>query len=256
MQRRGLLKSLALLPFAPAAATAGTVSNTNTSAALPAVKIRKVSAIATAPEGIELVVVKVETDQDGLYGLGCATFRQRAHAVVAAVNQYLDDFCRGKDAHNIEDIWQTAYVSSYWRNGPVLNNALSGLDQALWDIKGKVTGLPVYQLLGGKCRFAVDTYTHASGPTPEAVLEQVQKFVGQGFRHGRIQLGGSGSTHLTAQPDYKRTTLEHPKITRSIRRHTSAAPLPSSTLCGKKSAMTWNCSTTFTSGFSLWMPST
>lgn len=205
MQRRNLLKSLALLPFAPAAAAAGTTAAT--SAALPAVKIRKVSAIATAPDGIELVVVKVETDQDGLYGLGCATFRQRAHAVVTAVNQYLDDFCRGKDAHNIEDIWQTAYVSSYWRNGPVLNNALSGLDQALWDIKGKLLGVPVYQLLGGKCRFAVDTYTHASGPTPEAVLEQVQKFVSQGFRHVRIQLGGYGSTHLTTEPDYKKNNF-------------------------------------------------
>jgi len=211
MQRRNLLKGLALLPFASTVAAADTVSggrmNSNTMATLPAAKIRKVSAIATAPDGIELIVVRVETDQPGLYGLGCATFRQRAHAVVAAINEYLDDFCRGKDVHNIEDLWQTAYVSSYWRNGPVLNNALSGLDQALWDIKGKLAGMPVYQLLGGKCRFAVDTYTHASGPTPESVLEQVQNYISQGFRHVRIQLGGYGSTHLTTNPDYKKNNF-------------------------------------------------
>ena len=166
-------------------------------------KIRKVKAIATCPEGIELIVVKVETDEPGLYGLGCATFRQRAHSVVVAIDKYLDDFCRGKSVHNIEDIWQTAYVSSYWRNGPVLNNALSGLDQALWDIKGKIAGMPVYQLLGGKCRFAVDTYAHGGGRTPEEAAESVQRFMEQGYRHVRIQLGGYGSTHLAIAEDYK-----------------------------------------------------
>ena len=99
------------------------------------IKIKSVKAITTCPHGIELIVVKVETTEPGLYGLGCATFRQRARPVVSAINDYLNDFCVGKDADNIEDIWQTTYVSSYWRNGPVLNNALSGLDQALWDIK-------------------------------------------------------------------------------------------------------------------------
>ena len=110
------------------------------------VKITKVRAILTAPYRTNLVIVKVETDQAGLYGVGCATFTQRAHTVVSAINKYLDDFCRGKNVAEIEGIWQTAYVSSYWRNGPVLNNALSGLDQALWDIKGKMAGMPVYDL--------------------------------------------------------------------------------------------------------------
>jgi mannonate dehydratase len=170
----------------------------------PPVKIRSVKAIATAPEGSNLVVVKVETTEPGLYGLGCATFTQRAVAVVAAIDSYLNDFCAGKDVDNIEDMWQSCYVSSYWRNGPVLNNALSGLDEALWDIKGKRAKMPLYQLLGGKSRFAVDCYAHASGNTPEEVAESVQKYMAQGFRHVRIQQGGYGGTGtLTQKPDFK-----------------------------------------------------
>ena len=167
------------------------------------VKITKVRPILTAPYGINLVVVKVETDQPGLYGLGCATFTQRAHTVVAAVKDYLDPFFKGKRVNTIEDNWQMAYQSSYWRNGPVLNNALSGVDQALWDIKGKMAGMPVYELLGGKTRFAVDAYCHASGKTPEEVMDSVEKFKSMGYRNIRIQLGGYGSTHLSENPPFK-----------------------------------------------------
>ena len=86
---------------------------------LPPVKIKSVKAIATAPQGSNLIVVKVETTEPGLYGLGCATFTQRAFAVVTAINSYLNDFCTGRDVDQIEDMWHAAYVSSYWRNGPV-----------------------------------------------------------------------------------------------------------------------------------------
>jgi mannonate dehydratase len=171
---------------------------------LAPVKIKNVKAIATAPAGSNLIVVKVETTEPGLYGLGCATFTQRAEAVITGINSYLNDFCKGKDVDNIEDMWQGAYVSSYWRNGPVLNNGLSGIDQALWDIKGKRAGMPVYQLLGGKSRFAVPCYTHATGRTPEEVASNAQKFIDQGFRHVRIQLGGYGSVGtLGSSPDFK-----------------------------------------------------
>ena len=172
---------------------------------LAPVKIKSVKAIATAPEGINLIVVKVETSEPGLYGLGCATFTQRAEVVVTAINSYLNDFCLGKDVDNIEDIWHGAYVSSYWRNGGVLNNAMSGLDQALWDIKGKRAGMPVYQLLGGKARFAVQCYTHASGKTPEEVVTDVQKYMAQGYRHIRIQQGAYGGVGtLGNDPDFKK----------------------------------------------------
>ena len=166
------------------------------------IKIKNVKAIATAPDGINLIVVKVETTEPGLYGLGCATFTQRAVSVVATINSYLNEFCVGKDVDNIEDMWNSFYVSSYWRNGPVLNNVISGLDEALWDIKGKRAGMPVYQLLGGKSRFAVDCYAHANGNSPEEVAEDVKKYMGQGFRHIRVQQGGYGLTGVAQKPDF------------------------------------------------------
>ena len=167
-------------------------------------KITRVRPILTAPQGIRLVVVKVETSEPGLYGLGCGTFQQRPLTVKTAVEEYLDPFCRGRDADNIEDIWQTAYTSSYWRNGPVLNNAMSGVDMALWDIKGKRAGMPVYQLLGGKCRFAVDCYTHSSGRDLKELEDSVaQNKENAGSAIFRIQVGGYGSPHLSAQPDFK-----------------------------------------------------
>ena len=175
---------------------------------LPPIKIKDVKAIGvkSSPDGrgSNLVVVKVETTEPGLYGLGCATFTQRADAVLTAIEKYMPDFCIGRDADNIEDMWQAFYVSSYWRNGPVLNNALSGLDQALWDIKGKRANMPVYQLLGGKCRFAVDTYTSVSGATPEEVADRVLQQMEAGQRHVRIQLGAYGGVGtLGGEPPFR-----------------------------------------------------
>jgi mannonate dehydratase len=98
--------------------------------------------IETAPQNVRLTVVKITTDQAGLYGYGCATFTQRADLVKPAVDRYLKPLLVGKTTDRIEDIWQTMYFSSYGRNGPVLNNAISGVDQALWDIKGRQAGMP------------------------------------------------------------------------------------------------------------------
>ena len=155
-------------------------------------KITKVRAIVTAPEGQALVVVKVETDQPGLYGLGCATYTQRYTLVAKAVDDYLDKLLVGRDPANIEDIWQLCYQNPYWRNGPVLNNALSGVDQALWDIKGKAANMPVYSLLGGKCREAAMVYRHADGRDHQEVLDNALKYQAEGFLAVRLQMGGYG----------------------------------------------------------------
>src|SRR5438270_10499506 len=185
MNRRNFFKHLS--QGAAVAGLAGANTNSLSAAASSSaasgstpLKITRVKAILTAPARIRLCVVKVETSEPGLYGYGCATFTQRIRTVVTAVEQYLDPFLRGKDPDNIEDLWQAMYQSSYWRNGPVLMNALSGVDAALWDIKGKRAGMPLYQLLGGKCRTGVPVYRHAAGKTPEAVVEAAHRFMSDG----------------------------------------------------------------------------
>jgi mannonate dehydratase len=166
---------------------------------MPSPKITDVSVIECAPQGVRLTVVKVTTDQAGLYGYGCATFTQRADLIKPAVEKYLRPLLIGKPADRIEDTWQMCYDSSYWKNGPVENNAISGVDQALWDIKGKMAGMPVYQLLGGKAREAIDTYGHASGNEISECIDSAKKYIAQGFRHVRIQVGVPGQAGYGAR---------------------------------------------------------
>lgn len=165
---------------------------------LPAPKIKDITVIECQPAGARLTVVKITTDQDGLYGYGCATFTQRADLVRPAVEKYLKPFLLGKSTDRIEDIWQSCYDSSYWKNGPVLNNALSGVDQALWDIKGRQAKMPVYQLAGGKCREAVDVYAHADGPDFPDVVRAAKEYMTQGFRNVRVQVGILGLAGYSA----------------------------------------------------------
>jgi len=167
------------------------------------VKIERVRAICTAPEGIALVVVKIETNQPGLYGLGCATYTQRFLTVAHAIENYMEPLLKGKEVSNIEDIWQMAMVSPYWRNSPVLNNALSGVDMALWDIKGKLANMPLYDLWGGKVREAARVYRHADGGSLEEVGDRVQAYMEQGVQVIRLQYGGYGgrNVELPARPD-------------------------------------------------------
>lgn len=154
------------------------------------IKIRDVRAILTAPAGINLIVVKVETNEPELYGLGCATFAYREKAVACIVEDYLKPLLVGRNAANIEDLWHLMNNNSYWRNGPITNNAISGVDMALWDIKGKMAGMPVYDLLGGKSREGVAVYRHADGRTLDEVVENVNKYIEQKVGHVRIQWGG------------------------------------------------------------------
>ncbi|MCY3871529.1 MAG: starvation-sensing protein RspA, partial [Gemmatimonadetes bacterium] len=106
------------------------------------VTIKDVKTIVTQPAGSRLVIVKVITSEPGLYGLGCATFTQRFHAVRTAIEKHLKPFVMGRDVDRIEEIWQMSMVNGYWRTGPVLNNAISGVGQARRDNKRQPAGTP------------------------------------------------------------------------------------------------------------------
>jgi mannonate dehydratase len=153
--------------------------------------IKEIRCLRTRANG-SWVIVKVITDQPGLYGIGSATDHYHAQTVVAAIEEGLGPRLIGRKAGNLEDNWQAAFTSAYWRNGSILNTALGGIDMALWDIQGKEAGLPVYRLLGGPCRAAVPCYAHAGGNDLAALEEDVRRYLEEGYPVIRCQLGPYG----------------------------------------------------------------
>src|SRR6201994_2241177 len=153
-------------------------------------KIVSAKVIITCP-GRNFVTLKLTTS-DGVTGLGDATLNGRELAVASYLTDHVISCLIGRDAHNIEDTWQYLYRGAYWRRGPVTMAAIAAVDTALWDIKGKVAGLPVYELLGGRCRAGVTVYGHANGETVSDVLAAVGRYVDLGYDAVRVQCGIPG----------------------------------------------------------------
>ena len=152
--------------------------------------IRSARVIVTCP-GRNFVTVKILTDQ-GVYGIGDATLNGREMAVVSYLEDHVIPCLVGRDAHRIEDIWQYLYRGAYWRRGPVTMSAIAAVDMALWDIKAKAAGLPLYQLLGGACRDAMLVYGHANGDSIADTIEVAHSYQAMGYKAIRLQCGVPG----------------------------------------------------------------
>jgi mannonate dehydratase len=153
-------------------------------------KITAIRVIVCSP-GRNFVTVKVMTDQ-GLHGIGDGTVNGREKAVVAYLEDHVIPCLIGRDAGQIEDIWQYLYRGAYWRRGPITMAAISAIDMALWDIKAKAAGMPLYQLLGGASRREVLCYSHAQGRSIEEAVEAVLEKREAGYRAIRVQVGIPG----------------------------------------------------------------
>lgn len=165
-------------------------------------KIVNARVIVTCP-GRNFVTLKIECD-DGTTGVGDATLNGRELSVASYLTDHVIPCLIGRDAHRIEDIWQYLYKGAYWRRGPVTMTAIAAVDMALWDIKGKLAGLPVYQLLGGASREGVMVYGHANGTTIEDTIEAALDYQRQGYKAIRIQCGvpGMPSTYGVSKDRY------------------------------------------------------
>lgn len=153
-------------------------------------KIIDIKVIVASP-GRNFVTVKIVTDE-GLYGIGDATVNGREKAVVAYLDEHVIPTLIGRDPARIEDIWQYLYRGAHWRRGPITMAAISGIDMALWDIKAKAAGMPLYQLLGGASRSNVLCYTHAQGMTIDEAVDAVLEKQQAGYPAIRVQVGIPG----------------------------------------------------------------
>lgn len=142
----------------------------------------------------------MDTSEPGLYGLGCGTFAYRHLAVKSIVEEYLKPLLIGRDAEAIEELWQLMNQNGYWINGPIENNAISGVDMALWDIKWKFANILLYQLFGGKIREAVVVCRHADGNILDELCANIHKYVDLGVKTIRVQCGGYGGGGYSSAP--------------------------------------------------------
>ena len=189
-------------------------------------KITAAKVIVCCP-GRNFVTLKIETDE-GLTGIGDATLNGRELAVASYLTDHVIPCLIGRDPHQIEDIWQYLYKGAYWRRGPVTMSAIAGVDTALWDIKAKAAGMPLYQLLGGKSRTGVMVYGHANGQDIEQTVDEVLRYREMGYRAIRAQSGvpglekvyGVGRGSMFYEPADASLPSEHDWSTEKYLRHT------------------------------------
>jgi mannonate dehydratase len=162
------------------------------SGGLPPLKITDVKAILTRVGNANMVNAKIYTSEAGLYGIGCGTHAERPTIVASTIDQYLKPLLIGRNADEIEKIWQELWVAPYWRASVDANNAMSAIDGALWDILGKRCGLPVYDLLGGKVRNGLTMLADIQARTPQAMDDQIRQMMQDGYSNFRIYVGGGG----------------------------------------------------------------
>ncbi|MFZ8995304.1 MAG: bifunctional D-altronate/D-mannonate dehydratase, partial [bacterium] len=143
-------------------------------------KITEARVIVTCP-GRNFVTLKIVTDE-GIYGLGDATLNGRELSVVSYLQDHVAPCLIGRDPQQIEDIWQYLYRGAYWRRGPVTMTAIAAVDTALWDLKGKIANLPLYQLLGGRSRTGVLVYGHANGADLSSTIDEVGRYREMGYK--------------------------------------------------------------------------
>src|SRR3954451_13447322 len=190
MQRRDILRGLLAAPVMTVAAQQQQAARTK---GLPPLTIKDVKVITTSGgRNYRWVFLKIITSEPGLYGIGSANDNYQTQSVIAALEKHMKPFLIGKDPDRIEDLWQSANLKTYWRSGPVNNKAVAAMDEALWDIKGKRAGMPVYEMLGGRAHDAVACYDHVSARNKEQAAEVVAKSMETGFRHIRLQYGEGG----------------------------------------------------------------
>ncbi|WP_203581812.1 D-mannonate dehydratase ManD [Microbacterium hibisci] len=176
-------------------------------------RIRSAEVLVASPSR-NFVTLRLTTE-DGIVGLGDATLNGRELAVASYLRDHVAPLLIGRDAHRIEDTWQLLYRSAYWRRGPVTMSAIAAVDMALWDIKGKLTGLPVYQLLGGASRTGALVYAHASGADLDDLADSVHARIEEGYKAIRLQVAipgmGGGYGISSARASGGRYTYEPAK---------------------------------------------
>ncbi len=189
-------------------------------------KITAARVIVCCP-GRNFVTLKIETDQ-GLTGIGDATLNGRELAVASYLSEHVIPCLIGRDAQQIEDIWQYLYRGAYWRRGPVTMSAIAAVDTALWDLKAQAAGMPLYQLLGGRSRTGVMVYGHANGADIEQAVDEAQRYAEMGYRAIRVQSGvpglkqsyGVGRGRLFYEPADASLPSEHEWSTEKYLDHT------------------------------------